>query len=109
MRASHVRGVQRAARSVAVASAAPRKLPSGLGERGQIWPLSRWVWMSTKPGQTRPPSRSTAPAGAVPSGAIAGDAAVFDLDVEAHQALEVRLAERAVPTRQARERASASQ
>ena len=30
------------------ASSAPMKLPSGLGWRGQIWPLSRWVWMSTK-------------------------------------------------------------
>ena len=30
------------------------KLPSGFCLRGQMWPLSRWVWMSTKAGSTRP-------------------------------------------------------
>ena len=62
---------QRVERSLKVVPAAPKKLPSGLGERGQIWPLSRWVWTSTKPGHTRPPLRSIAPGGAVPRGAMA--------------------------------------
>ena len=29
-----------------------RKSPVGLGARGQIWPLSRWVWASTNSGST---------------------------------------------------------
>ncbi len=34
------------------------KVPSGFGRRGQMWPLSRWVCMSTNPGQTMPRSMS---------------------------------------------------
>ena len=37
---------------------APMKVPSGFWRRGQMWPLSRWVCMSTKRGSTMPPSRS---------------------------------------------------
>ena len=43
--------VQCAARSAPTVVSAPMKVPSGLGVRGQMWPLSRWVCMSTKAGQ----------------------------------------------------------
>jgi hypothetical protein len=63
---------QRAARSAATVCRAPLNVPSGFDARGQIWPLSRWVWRSTKQGQTWPPSSRTAgaPTGAVPAGPI---------------------------------------
>ena len=44
-------------------SSAPMKVPSGLGLRGQIWPLSIWVWQSTKHGSTMRPARSMARGG----------------------------------------------
>ena len=44
-------------------SSAPMKEPSGLGLRGQIWPLSIWVWQSTKAGSTMRPARSMARGG----------------------------------------------
>ena len=43
-----------APRSDITAVSAPMKVPSGLRVRGQIWPLSRWVWISTKAGRIRP-------------------------------------------------------
>jgi hypothetical protein len=51
---------QRAARSSPTALRAPGKLPSGLGLRGQMWPLSIWVWQSTKAGNAMPPRQSIA-------------------------------------------------
>ena len=109
MRACTSSAVQRTERSLAVAVAAPRKLPSGLGERGQIWPLSRWVWMSTKPGQTRPPLRSTAPAGAVPSGAMLAMRPSLISMSKRTSPSKSGLPSGPLPTRQAWERASASQ
>ena len=64
MRRSTSRAFQRTSRSVPVASSAPMNDPSGLGMRGQIWPLSIWVWQSTKQGSTMRPFRSMARGGA---------------------------------------------
>ena len=55
-------------------SSALGKRPSGLGARGQMWPLSRWVWASTKggstiaavEGQARRSARAVAPAARSP-------------------------------------------
>ncbi len=50
--------------------ARPVNVPSGFAARGQIWPLSRWVCMSTKQGNTIAPSMSTsvaAPSAILPS------------------------------------------
>ncbi len=58
MRAATSSADQFCARSRATASSAPMKEPSGLAQRGQMWPLSIWVCMSTKQGQTMPPARS---------------------------------------------------
>ena len=44
MRRATSSALQRAARSAPTAFSAPMNVPSGLGLRGQIWPLSRWVW-----------------------------------------------------------------
>ena len=63
------------------------QVPSGFGLRGQMWPLSRWVCMSTKHGQhhaavevDRPACRPRA------RRRDAGDHAVGDDDVDAQQA-----------------------
>ena len=67
------------------------KEPSGLGLRGQIWPLSIWVWQSTKHGSTMRPSRSMASAGGGlrPRAAIARDLAVGDGDVGEREAVGI--------------------
>ena len=84
---------QRAVRSAATVCRAPLNVPSGFGARCQMWPLSRWVWRSTKQGQTWPPSSRTAgePAGAVPAGPIRATAAARHLDVGEREPVAVDL------------------
>ena len=66
------------------------KEPSGLRLRGQIWPLSIWVWQSTKAGSTMRPARSMARGGgAVAARGNAGDLAVGDRDVGEREAVGV--------------------
>ena len=67
------------------------KEPSGLGLRGQIWPLSIWVWQSTKQGSTMRPSRSIARRrrGRVAARGDRGDLAVGDGDVGEREAVGV--------------------
>ena len=75
-------------------SSAPMKVPSGFGRRGQIWPLSRWVWMSTKRGRRcrrrdRAQGRSASRLN-VPAGHDRGDAPVLDRDVDRGKPFRVR-------------------
>ena len=73
------------------------KVPSGLGRRGQMWPLSMWVCMSTKAGQTMPRSRSSRGASVSRTGwRDAFDPAVGDDDVGRAEALGIGLAGRVV-------------
>ncbi len=77
---------QFASRSAGTASSAELKVPSGFARRGQMWPLSMWVCMSTKHGHTMPPSRSKrgSPV-AVPAAVDALDLAGCDGDIGADQ------------------------
>ena len=72
MRASTSFAVHFASRSSPTAVSAPANDPSAFGRRGQMWPLSRWVWQSTKAGMTTRRRRSfAAPALSGADGSIA--------------------------------------
>ena len=65
-----------------------RTEPGAVGvlfRRGQIWPLSRWVWMSTKAGRISPAVEIMARADnrRRARGPNGGDTAIGDLDIEA--------------------------
>ncbi len=90
MRRATSAAVQRAARSSPDATSAPMNVPSGLGLRGQMWPLSIWVWQSTKQGRTMRPARSMAAEdGARVVRGDGGDLAVGDGEVGEDEAVGV--------------------
>ena len=62
---------------------APIQVPSGFARRGQMWPLSRWVCMSTKHGSTMPAVEIDARPADRPAGVgDRRDRAVRDRDVD---------------------------